>query len=248
MGVLDGKTVFVAGGAGNIGGALVRGALRAGAARVLTCSRDTARFERLRRFVADAGFMDGDRLVTLQGDLGSMEGARAVFDAVVAQAGVPDTVMASLGGGMAPATLLGTPAATWYGVLRSNLSSHFHAAQTFLPAMVERRSGAYLVVCGHAADTPTPEGGAVGAASAAVLMLARTLHVENRRSGVRVRPVVLITAPELWATLQGTPGAHRGDDVGEFMARLGGGDDAGMDGEVIRYVTDWASANAMLRA
>lgn len=247
MGALDGKIVFVAGGAGNIGGALVRGALRAGAL-VVTSSRTPERFERLRRFVEAAGFHDEKRLVTLTGDVGTLPGALELRERVVKDVGVPDVFCASLGGGMAPTTLMGMTVPTWEGVLRSNLTSHFVAAHTFLPAMMEQGRGAYLLLSGHAAETSWPEAAPVSVASMAVIALARNLWAENRRGGVRIKPVVLVTTPELWPKMERLPGAHKGDDIGDFVAWLASDEGGAEEAEVIRFVTTWAAANAMLRA
>ena len=60
--------------------------------------------------------------------------------------------------------------------------------------------------------------------------------------------MVLITSPELWKKLDGTPGAYQGEDVGDFMAWLASEEGAKADADVIRYVTDWTKANAMMRA
>jgi hypothetical protein len=48
--------------------------------------------------------------------------------------------------------------------------------------------------------------------------------------------------------LQGTPGAYQGDDVGDFLAWLVSAEGISVREEVVRYVTEWGKANAVLRA
>mgnify|MGYP003383459672 CR=1 FL=1 len=248
MGALDGKSVFVAGGAGNIGGNVVRGCLRAGAT-VITASRDAGRFERLRRFVAQAGFVDTDKLITLEGDVGDDAGAQKVRDQVLEKAPDLDAVVASLGGGMPPQSLMGLDTSRWESVLRGNLTSHFVCARTFLPTLLERGRGAYVLLSGYGGETAWPENAPVSVAALGVIGLAKNLAAEHKKAGVRIKPMVLVTMPELWKKLEGTPGAFHGDDVGDFLAWLCS--DAAKEtdaADVIRYVTDWQNANVMLRA
>ncbi|MDX1617019.1 MAG: SDR family oxidoreductase [Candidatus Promineifilaceae bacterium] len=242
-GNLDGKTVFVAGGAGNIGGIAVRGCLRAGA-RVVTASRKASRLDRLRRFI-DADGLNQSRLITLEGELGDPAGARALGEAVHARVGTPDAVIASLGGGMESQPLLTMSLDTWYQALDNNLTSHLLAAQTFLPAMVERGSGVYIAISGYGAYVAWPGGAPISIAAAGVIGLGRSLAAENKDSGVRIATMVLATGPDLWQEFAQTPGAFRGDDVGDFLAWLVSDAAAGVEPPVLHYVTDWKKANAM---
>lgn len=242
-GDLTGKTVFVAGGAGNIGGITVRGCLRAGA-RVVTASRNASRFERLRRFI-NADGLDPSRLMTLEGNLGDSAGAAQLGDLIGERVGTPDAVIASLGGGMEPQPLLSMPLDTWHKTLDSNLTSHLLTAQTLLPAMIERGSGVYIAISGYGAYTAWPNGAPVAIAAAGVIGLGRSLAAENKDSGVRIATMVLATGRDLWPEFAGKPGAFRGDDVGDFLAWLLSDAAADVEPPVIHYVTDWKKANAM---
>ena len=244
-GGLTGKTVFVAGGAGNIGGMAVRGCLRAGA-RVVTASRSSDRFRRLRRFVESDG-LDQSRLLTLEGNLGDADGAAELAEAVRTQAGLPDAVIASLGGGMASQPLLSMPLDTWYQALDNNLTSHLLSAQTFLPPMLERGAGVYIAVSGYGAYGAWPGGAPISIAAAGVIGLGRNLAAENEDSGVRIATLVLATGPDLWDEFAHTPGAFRGDDVGDFLAWLVSDAASDVEPSVLHYVTDWKKANAMRR-
>lgn len=246
QGDLNGKVVFVAGGAGNIGGNLVRGALRAGAV-VVTASRSSERFERLQRFAASDG-LDMTKLVTLEGDVSSADGAAALSKTIAARTGVPDVVVTSLGGMMERQPLLGMSLETWQDVLYSNLTSHFLTAQAFLPAMITRGSGVYLLVSGYGAMNAWPNGAPVSIAAAGVIGLGRNLAAENESTGVPIATLILATDPKLWSVLSQTPGAYRGEDLGDFFGWLAS--DAGRDERqsVLYFVTDWHKANAMREA
>lgn len=243
MNELNGKTIFIGGGAGSIGAITVRGALRAGAT-VVTASRDAERFERLRRFI-DVDNLDQARLITLEGNLGDEAGALALRDQVVARVGLPDGVINSLGGGMAPAPLLTMPLGAWDEVMGNNLVSHLLAARAFLPAMIERGMGAFILISGYGGMGAWPNSAPVSIAAAGVIALGRNLAEENRGCGVQIRTMVLATSEALWAKLGGEPGAFRGDDVGEFNAWLVS--DAGrmVEPDVVTYVTDWKKSNAI---
>ena len=243
LGDLTGKTVFVAGGAGYIGGMAVRGCLRAGA-QVATASRDASRFDRLRQFI-DRDGLDQSRLITLEGDLGDADGAARLGDAIRRRLGTPDAAIASLGGGMESRPLLSMPLDTWYRALDNNLTSHLLAAQTFLPLMLERGSGVYIAISGYGAYVAWPGGAPISIAAAGVIGLGRNLAAENKDSGVRIATMVLATGPDLWDEFAQTPGAFRGDDVGDFLAWLVSDAAAVVEPPVLHYVTDWKKANAM---
>ena len=243
IGDLTGKSVFVAGGAGNIGGITVRGCLRAGA-QVVTVSRDASRFERLRRFVEMDG-LDQSCLMTVEGNLGDRAGAAQLGGLIRERVGTPDAVIASLGGGMDPQPLLRMSLNTWHETLESNLTSHLLTAQTFLPSMIERGSGAYIAISGYGAYTAWPNGAPVAIAAAGVIGLGRSLAAENKNSGVRIATMVLATGPDLWSEFAGKPGAFRGDDVGDFLAWLVSDAASGVEPSVLHYVTDWRKANAI---
>jgi len=243
MDTLAGKTIFIGGGAGNIGAITVRGCLRAGAT-VVTASRDQQRFHRLRQFV-ELDKLDTDRLITLEGNLGDEAGALALRDEVIERVGVPDGVITSLGGGMGSHPLLTMPLSIWDEVANNNLTSHLLAARAFLPAMIERGNGAFMLVSGYGGMVSWANSAPISIAAAGVIALGRNLAEENRKSGVRIKTMVLATSEGLWSQFEGQPGAYRGDDVGEFLAWLVSDQGKTAQPDVITYVTNWNKANAI---
>lgn len=245
LGNLEGKVVFIAGGAGNIGGMAVRGCLRA-KATVVTASRTMSRFDRLRRFI-EADGLDLDKLVLLEGDVSTPDGATALFEQVADRVGIPNGVITSLGGGMASQPLLNMPLDTWRDVLQSNLESHLLTAQAFLPAMIQKGGGAYILISGYGAYVGWPNGAPVSISAAGVIGLGRNLAIENKESGVRIASMVLATGEHLWQEFKDQQGAFRGDDVGDFLGWLVSDEANGVDVPVVHYVTQWEQANAMRR-
>jgi NAD(P)-dependent dehydrogenase (short-subunit alcohol dehydrogenase family) len=240
MGKLDGKIVLVPGGAGNIGGNIVRGALRAGAT-VIALSREAQRFERLERFINASG--SAKNLVTLVGDVGDERDILRLRDEIVGRFGKLDAVIASLGGGMMEQRLVDMPLDVWNEVLHNNLASHFLSAKTFLPLLLQRNQGVYLLISGYGGEVAWAGSAPVSIAAAGVISLGRNLAAEHKDSHVRIKPMVLATGEHLWGQFQNTPGAYRGEDVGDFMAWLASDEGAEAKADVIRFVTDWNKAN-----
>ncbi len=246
IGNLQGKTVFIAGGAGNIGGMAVRGCLRAGAT-VVTASRTKDRFDRLRRFI-EADRLNADNLITLEGDVGTPAGAKTLYEQVAERVGVPDGVITSLGGSIDPMPLLAMSLDTWDGVLHSNLTSHLLTAQVFLPPMIERGSGTYILISGYGAYVGWPNGAPVSISASGVIALGRNLAAENKNTGVRIATMVLATGERLWQEFEGQSGAFRGDDVGDFLGWLLSQNADDIEPSVLHYVTNWEKANIMRHA
>lgn len=241
MGSLDEKIVLVLGGAGNIGGNIVRGALRAGAT-VIATSREVQRFDRLNRFIETG---DKTRLMTLVGDVGDEADILRLRDEIMERFGQLDAVIASLGGGMEAQQLVDMSLNVWNEVLHNNLASHFLAAKTFLPLLLERKQGAYLLISGYGGEMSWPRSAPVSIAAAGVISLGRNLAAENTQSGVRIKPMVLVTGEQLWSQFDGQPGAYRGEDVGDFMAWLASDAGREAEAEVLHFVTNWEKANAI---
>lgn len=244
---LHDKNIFVAGGAGNIGGSIVRGALKAGAT-VVTASRDVTRFDRLRRFL-EGQHVSTEKLITLVGDLGDEEGVIKLRDETLEHVGALDAGIAALGSGIQPQALVEMPLSRWESVLRANLTSHFLTARAFLPPLLAQGHGAYLLVSGYGGETSWAGNAPVSIAAGGVIGLGRNLAAENKKGGVLIKPVVVITKPEMWIKFEGTSGAYQGDDVGDFMAWLTAEESREITrpADVIRYVTDWSQANEILK-
>ena len=168
--------MLVAGGAGGVGEAIVRTMLDAGH-HVIVPSRTEPRLARLRADVATR-----ERpgiLTTLIGDIGTLDGARALRDRVVAEHERVDVLVPSLGGWWEGA-LRDVTIDAWDAVMHEMLRTHFIFAHVFLPVLrAQAGEGRYLGIGGGAAYHPISNASLVSIAAASQLMMTRALRLEN---------------------------------------------------------------------
>jgi 3-oxoacyl-[acyl-carrier protein] reductase len=184
MSKLDGKIVLIAGGAGNVGEGIVKVFLEKGA-RVVVPSRQSESLDRLRDYL---GAQATDRFIPLVGNIATLEGAEQIHMDVLAKLGGLDAVVVSLGGwwtGNVPLTQVSME--VWQKYLESNLTSHFIAARTFLPALADRDNASYTLLGGSAAEMPFTNVSPVAITAAGQLMLAKVVIEEMKQQGSKVR-------------------------------------------------------------
>lgn len=210
---LAGRDVVVAGGTGNVGYFLVDGFVRAGA-RAIVPSRSPQKLERLR---ARLGPDTSERVVGIDGDIGTPEGAAevqaqireaaphlwAAASAVTSWHQVPSMYQAGF--------------ADFKHVIETGLFAHYLAAQTLLPLLAE--DGAYTTINGPAGfmGPPPPGGGAMAVTAAAQAKLMQAFGVETG-GRPRVNDVIMVAFLGPGGTRQGSPLA--GEEVGDFVAAL----------------------------
>ncbi|MQA83661.1 MAG: SDR family oxidoreductase [Streptosporangiales bacterium] len=220
------RVALVAGGAGAVGEGIVRAFLQRGAT-VVVPSRSAERLIDLRRRLDDP-----ENLLTLEGDVSTVEGAAEIRDRALDEAGDLDAVVASVGGWWQGGDLVDVDTATWRRVLDDNLTTHFVLARTFVPVLRERAS-TYLMITGDAADVPVAGASLVSVAAAGLLALFRSLVLELRGSPIRVNvlylgPVITRNRPD------GRPDWLTADEVGTHAAYLASDEGAMAAGSVIR--------------
>jgi 3-oxoacyl-[acyl-carrier protein] reductase len=229
-GDLEGKVAVVAGGAGGIGGGIVAAMLAAGAT-VVVPSRGEGRLAALRERVGEAA---GDRLVTVVGDVGTPDGVDQVRDAVLRRAGAVDAVVAAVGGWWQGPVVWETPVEEFDRVLAANLRPHFLLARAMLPVMVDRDGASYTMISGDAAERPVPRSGLASVASAAQLMLMRTIAAEARSHAVRVNLLLLGPVRTPARGTGGRPEWLTSAEVGEIAAWLASDRARMVSGTVLR--------------
>jgi NAD(P)-dependent dehydrogenase (short-subunit alcohol dehydrogenase family) len=213
--LLAGRTALIAGGTGNVGRYLVGGLLDVGAT-VIVPSRSR---ERLERLWASIGPGRGDRLITIEGDIGEEQQAARLLDEVVSRAGPLDAAVASLGRFVPAPSVLSAPLSDLEQVLDGYLVAHFVVARTVIPAL-EKTGGSYTFINGPLAFEPMfPGTGLVSIATAAQAMLARTVMKESQGAPLRVNEVVLYTSFG-WGDDDRKANPVRHEDVGRYVAYL----------------------------
>lgn len=224
---LHGKTVLIAGGAGEVGEGLVR-AFLAAEATVVVPSRSQEKL--------DALCMDGpnrDRLIAKAVDVGSAVGAVALRNWIADEVGPLDAVVASLGGWWEGRPLTGVSLDTWDEVLGMGLTAHFNVAKTFLPMLTDRPGASYTLINGTAALAPVPASGPLSVSAAGQLMLKNVLAAENE--SVRVNTLVLNTPVRTRSRPDGEDSWLTADDAGAYAAFLASDTARGKHGETIVF-------------
>lgn len=177
MASVDGKVVFITGGAAGVGAEVAR-RLHAKGARLLLTDVDSGA---LASFAAALG---GDRVLTVTADVRDLPAMQAAVDAGVQRFGGVDVVVANAGIASYGSVLQVDPAA-FKRLMDVNVLGVFHTVRAALPAIVERR-GYVLVVSSLAAFTAAPGLAPYNASKAAVEQFANALRLEVAHHGVDV--------------------------------------------------------------
>ena len=195
---LTGKSVFITGGGSGIGAALTDAFLAQGA-KVAFVGRSDAS-----AFVAQMQEKHGTAPLFLQGDITDTAALRQVLTRAADAQGAIDILVNNAANDQRHGTADLTPGA-WDTLLAVNLKAYFFAAQTVLPAMQARGSGAivnFSSISYLMGNTGYP---AYTAANGAITALTRSLAREFGADGVRVNalaPGWVMTQKQLdlWAT------------------------------------------------
>lgn len=189
-------TALVTGAAGAIGAAIARRLNHDG--YVVACADSNA--EGLHSLVKDltgaAGFVC---------DVKNAGDVLRLRDDVVRWAGAPSLLVNAAG----VFTLCRIPDMTeesWDTVIDVNLKGTFLTCKTFLPAMIEARSGVIVNLSSMSGLTAAKDRAAYAASKAGVILLSRSLAVDHGPDGVRVNcvcPGLIDTSMASWITSDG---------------------------------------------
>ena len=211
----QGKHALVTGGTKGMGEAIVRRLAQDGAIVIATA-----------RSLPDAP-LPGVRYV--QADVATAEGAAYVADAVQREFGHLDFLVNNVGGSSAPGGgALALTDALWDAALQSNLMSAVRLDRAFLPAMLERGSGAIVHITSIQRRQPLFESTvAYAAAKAALANYSKSLANEFGPRGVRVNSVapgfIETTATQAFIERLAQHGGSSVDEARQqVMASLGG--------------------------
>jgi 3-oxoacyl-[acyl-carrier protein] reductase len=211
---LHGKTVLIAGGAGEVGEGLVRAFLAAGAT-VVVPSRSREKLDALHSAVPTP-----DRLTTKTADIGTANGAALLRDWIADEVGPLDAVVASLGGWWQGRPLTDVSLDTWHEVLDMGLTTHFNVAKTFMPVLAGRPGASYTFINGAAGLDPIPGAGPLSVSSAGQFMLKDVMAAENET--VRINTLVLATPVRTRSRPDGEEDWLTADDAGAYAVFLAG--------------------------
>lgn len=179
-------TVLVTGGAGNVGRAVTRAFLAAGA-RVAVPFYKTDRPDALDALKSEFG---ADRLLSFALDLTTERGAGAAVREVTEWAGGLNVVAHMVGGYRGGAKLADTPPEVWDRMLDLNLKSAFLIARAALPQMLSGGGGSLVFVSSRAAQHGRSGHAAYAVAKAGLLTLVEAIAEEYRDQGIRANAVL----------------------------------------------------------
>jgi NAD(P)-dependent dehydrogenase (short-subunit alcohol dehydrogenase family) len=198
------KVAVVTGASQGIGAGILQ-AFRDRSYRVVATSRSIKR-------VADAD------IVTVQGDIGTPDTAKRVFDAALERFGRVDTLVNNAGMFMAkPFTVYSQDDYATY--MSTNVTGFFHMTQCALQLMSKQGHGHIVTITTSLVDQPMTSVPAVLASltKGALNAATKALAIEYARTGVRVNAV----SPGIIKTPMHPPEAHQGLAALHPMGRMG---------------------------
>ena len=177
MGSVNGKVVFITGGATGIGAEVARRLHEKGAKLVLT-DLDGGRLKEV------AAALGPDRVLTVVADVRDLAAMQAAVDKAIERFGGIDVVMANAGIATYGSVLNVDPHA-FKTLIDVNVMGVFYTVRAALPSVIERR-GYVLIVSSMAAYAPVPGSASYSLSKAGVEHFANTLRLEVASHGVDV--------------------------------------------------------------
>lgn len=229
---MDGRVVIVTGvgDPGQVGYAVAQRLLAAGA-RVLI----TARSEAVHRHATSLG--SDDRVLGIEADLASDEGAARVVAAALDAFGRVDGLVNTAGGLRVIGPVFDTTSEEWQDEHERNVTTALCMTRAALPLLRET-PGAIVNFASPAATTAPARLGAYAAAKAGVVALTQSLAREERERGVRVNAI----APGMVDTAQNRnemPERERWvtrEQIADVVVFLLSDAASGVTGEVVRVM------------
>lgn len=177
---VTGSTALITGASGGIG-AGIAAALAARGADVVLAARSADKLEAL---AADIRSRHGRDALVLPVDLSTPDAGSRVHEALAGRH--VDVLVNNAGFGLSGRLADTEDLSRLSAMITLNCTTLTDLTARFLPAMIERRSGAVVNIASMAAYMPAPGFAAYAASKAFVLSLTQALWAETRGTGVRV--------------------------------------------------------------
>jgi NAD(P)-dependent dehydrogenase (short-subunit alcohol dehydrogenase family) len=236
MDSLTGKITLVAGGTGGVGEGIVKALLQENAV-VIVPTRTAEKAASLKDYVSDIAT---GNLVTLVGEMSSMEGIYAMQNELKKRFDHLDLVVASLGGWWQGLPLTSVTLETWQKILNNNLTSHFLAIKAFVPFLTPK-TGAYIHINGFGSEEIIPFAAPTTMAAAAQKMLVQTLAAELKPTNIKVWELILgpMQTRQRLRMGHGQADWYTPEEIGVYIAELYNGKNE-KGGEVLHYLLNKA--------
>ncbi|CAN5708939.1 SDR family oxidoreductase [soil metagenome] len=179
MGRLDGKAAIITGASRGIGAATAR-ALAAEGAAVALIARSAGPIEALTSEIERGG----GRAAAIACDVADPEAMRGAADRASGAFGRIDIFIANAAVIDPIGPLADADAAAWSRAIDINLKGALYGLQAVLPRMRAQGAGTVITIGSGAAASPLEGWSAYCASKAALLMLMRSAHLENKGRGI----------------------------------------------------------------
>jgi 3-oxoacyl-[acyl-carrier protein] reductase len=191
----SGRVALVSGGSRGIGRAIALRLAVDGAAVAVNYRRDEAAAQATCEAIGAAGGVAR----AYRASVDSLDDARTMTDAVLADFGAVDILVSNAGIASRGNTVADTDPAELERVIRTHAFGAFYLCQLLVPQMRGRARGDVVVISSTAAKTPMSGGAPYMMGKVALEALATTLALEELRHGIHVN----IVAPGLVSTDMG---------------------------------------------
>lgn len=178
------RIALVTGGSRGIG-AGIAAALADEGAHVIVSARDKPRLDD----VVDAIQKRGGSAMAIAAELTDDEDVAKLREQAERGFGPVTLLVGSAGGGGEPKPLAEESAERWRQTVETNLTTQFLVLRTFLPPMLEKRSGSVVVLSSSAGRQLSGASAAYAAAKAGLLSLMRQAALEAAPHGVRINAI-----------------------------------------------------------
>jgi 3-oxoacyl-[acyl-carrier protein] reductase len=179
-----GSVAVVTGGSRGIGAGIAFALAECGA-KVVVTGRDRAALDRVARSITEAG----GTVLAVPAELTDEAAVLRLRTETERVFGVATLVAACAGGGGEPKPLLEDSVECWRATLETNLTSAFLTLRVFLPAMIEARKGAVVMMSSSAGRQLSGASASYAAAKAGLQSLMRQAAAEAAPNNVRVNAV-----------------------------------------------------------
>ena len=181
MGRLAGRSAFVTGAGGAIGGAICRRFAGEGAA--VMCADVSAEGARQ---TAAAILAAGGRAAACTCDVSSAAAVREAIDAAEKAFGRLDTLVNTAANDDPSATVVELPEDEWNRALAVNLTGVFLVCKYGIPRLVAAGGGSIVIVASQLGQVAVPRRPAYVTSKAALIQLARSLALDHAKDRIRV--------------------------------------------------------------
>ena len=172
------KIVLVTGANGGLGTSVTQAFLDGGATVVGTSPK------------IDQSAFPHKNFIAIQGQISSLQTAKALMDQVASRFGRLDVLAHTVGGFAGGQSIADTDDATFQGMLDINLIVTFHVLRAALPLLRKSGNGRIVGIGSRAAVDPGAKVGAYSASKAAMVSLFRTVAEENKDAGMTANVIL----------------------------------------------------------